>query len=230
MIKSIIALILAVPTILFAQEAQESTNTYKASSGETTLELQFKPFGENPIGLNGIRARKFTSDRTAMRLNVFLGIDSDSQITQNENSEANAKELRNKNFVFTINARPGIEKHLKGTERLSPYFGWEADIAYRTSSIKNESQVRDEVKFTKRINETGFLRLGANAIAGIDYYVTKKLYLGTEFGFGLAWTKLLSIKVKSDIDGFEEPDPVKRGSSFDLGPNVNAQIRLGYAF
>jgi hypothetical protein len=224
------------PLLAWSQEDQpdnqESSgiSEFKAVGGEKTLELQFEPFGSNPIGLNGIRARWFSSRRSAFRLNLFVGISSDTDITQQEDTDLDLRELRDKDFTFSINIRPGFEKHLKGTERLSPYFGFEADLAYQTSTVKIENQNGAEVKYTKSINDNGFVRVGANAIAGLDYYITKKLYLGTEFGFGASVTKLNAVKIKSNVTGFIEPEPIKRGSSFDLGPNVNAQIRLGYAF
>lgn len=228
--KLLLLCFVSLPGVLWSQDTEGIQSDYKPVGGEKTLELQFEPFGDNPISINGIRARWFKSEQKAFRLNAFIGISSDSEITQQENSDFNLRELRDKDFSFTINLRPGFEKHLKGTGRLSPYFGMEGDLAYRTSSEKSESQVGNDVKFTKTVNGSGFFRIGANAIAGFDFYVIKKLYLGTEFGFGASLTKLLSVKVKSDVDGFIEPEPTKRGSSFDFGPNVNAQIRLGYAF
>lgn len=233
--KLLILFFIAVPGILWSQDGEdqvidEITSEYKPISGEKTLELQFAPFGDDPININGIRARWFTSSRKAFRLNVFLGFNSDSDITQQEDSDLGLKELKDKSLVYTINIRPGFEKHLKGTEKLSPYFGWEVDLAYQRSSDKTEFQNGNEVYYNKTLNQDGFWRVGANAIAGFDFYVIKKLYLGAEFGFGASLTKLLPVKIKSDLNGFTEPEPIDRGSSFDLGPNVNAQIRLGYAF
>lgn len=221
-----------ISTLAIAQNdtVNETVSEYKSASGDKTLELQFSPFGDNPIDINGIRMRWFKSNNNAFRLNAFLSVSNDTEITQQEDSNNNLKELRDKAFAFTISLRPGMERHFKGTDRLSPYYGWESELTYRTTSFKVESQFANDVKYTKTINQEGYLRLGANLIAGFDYYVAKKLYLGAELGFGASWTKLLSVKTKSDIDGFTEPDPAKRGSSFDVGPNVNAQIRLGYAF
>ncbi|HBH24073.1 MAG TPA: hypothetical protein DDY13_11710 [Cytophagales bacterium] len=224
---------------LFAQESkkekveqQESTEVseFKPVAGETSLEVQFAPFGDNPIDINGIRARFFSSQRSAFRLNAFLGYDTDSEITQQENNDLNLLELKDRTTTFVVNIRPGFERHFKGTNRLSPYMGLEADLTYQTSTFKTENQSGDDINYLKEVNSNGFIRLGANAIAGFDFYVSKKLYLGTELGLGAAWTKLLPVKIKSDRSGFEEPDPVKRGSAIDIGPNVNAQIRLGYVF
>jgi len=204
-------------------------NEIKVSSGEKTLELQLSPFGDSPINLNGIRGRWFSSDTKAFRLNFFLGYDSDTRITQQED-DFGLKELKDRTSVFTLSVRPGFENHILVSKRLSPYFGMEFDITYQTSGFRSELQLGSDVNYVKTINNNGFVRIGANAIAGMDYYIAKKLYVGTELGFGFNYTEFLAVKVKSNQIGFDEPDPVKQGSSLDIGPNVVAQIRLGYAF
>ncbi|UXX80325.1 SH3 domain-containing protein [Reichenbachiella carrageenanivorans] len=220
-----------------AAQAQDSTQNshrvpleFKADDAETTLELQFTPFGNTPVSINGIRARWFTSGRNAFRLNIFAAVDSDTEIIQQELSSAQLKELKYNTTTIGVNVRPGFERHLEGTKRLSPYFGLEFDLAYQYSSEKEEYQNGSKVNYNKVVNEDGFVRLGANWVAGFDFYIAKKLYLGTEFGYGFSYTKLLAVKVKSNQTTFTEPEPDKRGGSFDMGPNVNAQIRLGYAF
>lgn len=210
----------------------ESEAQYKAVPGEKTLELQFVPFGSTPVSINGIRYRKFSSEAKAFRLNAFLGIDTDTDIIQQEIDDIDQPELKFVSSEIALSIRPGFENHIAVSERLSPYFGMEFEFALQRFSAKEELEDAGTVVYLKQLNSSrsGFIRLGANAIAGLDYYVAKKLYLGTEFGFGLSYTGYLAAKVKSDITGFTEPDPVRQGSSFDLGPNVIAQIRLGYAF
>ena len=225
--KFLLLLILS-PLLTFAQSEDSSL---KAQAGEKTLELQLSPFGDNPIDINGIRVRWFGTDQRATRLNVFVGYDSDTEITQQEDDDNGLEELKLRNSVFTMSLRPGFENHINVSERLSPYFGGEFDFTWQTSSVRDEFQSGvGDVDFVREVDANGFIRLGFNAIAGMDYYIAEKLYLGTEFGFGFSYTRLASIKIKSDQDNFDEPDPVKQGSLFDLGPNVVAEIRLGYAF
>jgi len=223
---------LAIVFCYFFTFSQDDQDSFKASDGEKTLEVQFVPFGNNPININGIRARWFSSDTRALRLNVFVGLDSDTDIIQQEDSGAGLEELKSVTTEFAVSIRPGFENHIHVSDKLSPYFGAEVELAYQSFSDKVEQQNGSTVNYINTTNDfrSGFVRLGANAIAGLDYYVAKKLYLGTEFGFGFSYTGFLSVKVKSDISGFTEPDPEKQGSAFDLGPNVVAQIRLGYAF
>ena len=162
---------------------------------------------------------------------MFVGLNTDTQITQQEDVDLGREELKDRESTFTMSVRPGFEKHILVSDRLSPYFGMEFELTYQRTAFRAEQQtVGSLVNYTKIINNNGFVSLGANFVAGMDYYVAKKLYVGTEFGFGFSYTQLLAVKQKSDRDGFTEPDPIKRGNSLDIGPNVVGEIRLGYAF
>ncbi|MGL1888769.1 MAG: hypothetical protein OCD76_19820 [Reichenbachiella sp.] len=220
----ILLIVLASSLPVYAQ------NDFKQNGGENNLEVQFAPFGSNPIGINGIRYRHFNSESKAFRLNVFAGYNTSSEITQQEDEDFENPELRDSYSEFALNIRPGFEKHLKGTNRLSPYFGMELDIAIQTSTSKEEFEAIGDVEWIKEKNQNGFFRFGANAIMGFDLYVVKNLYLGAEFGYGFAYQKNLSIKVESSNDFADDIDPTKRAGEFAIGPNANAAIRLGYIF
>ena len=210
--------------------AQDSDGFFKPEAGNSNLEFQLTPFGNSPIGIYGIRGRKFKTDNTATRLNLFLSYSSDSDITQQEDPDNDIPELRDTDIVFAINLRPGFEKHLPGTKRLSPYFGGEFDLALQTSTFKSEFESGTDIEVDKEKNVLGFFRVGVNAIAGFDFYVAERLYLGAEMGFGVSWRKDMSITYKSSAPGFVEPEPIKRGGAIDVGPNVVSAIRIGYIF
>ncbi len=212
--------------IAYSADAQ-----YKPAAGERTLEVNFAPLGGSPISIGGIKYRTFSTETSALRLGVFLGYGSTTTVTQDEDSDADLVELKDKESSFTINLQPGIEKHFAGTERLSPYIGGVVNIGYGTTTERNEQQVPDE-EVGATITKGGNLNLGLNAIAGFDYYIANKLYLGTEIGFGLAMNKDLKKKTSYDnIEGAEDSEG-KAGtkSSFNVGPNVVGQLRLGWAF
>lgn len=227
---TLIFLITAVTSICVAQDVENST--FKPLDGDKTLELQLAPLSNNPLGITGIRGRLFMSDQTAFRLNTFVGYTNETIITQQKNDDTLPQlvELKDSDRLLTINIRPGFEKHLSGTDRLSPYFGGEVDLAYQRSVFVSEEQSADDIVTNTFINDNGFIRAGLNGIAGFDFYVAKHFYMGAELGFGLSYTKPLAPQFKSDLDGFEEPEPNKTGSSITFGPIVNTQIRIGYAF
>lgn len=208
-----------------------TVDSFKPVAGQTTLEVQFAPLGGTPISIGGIRARSFSTATSAFRLNAFVGYTSTSTITQDENSEIDALKLKDTESSFTIALAPGIEQHFAGTSRLSPYVGAELPLAWNTSADKTERQ-DDETTVNSSKTKNGYFEIGLNAVAGVDFYFTKNLYLGTEFGFGLQYHKDSKTKGSDSDSEVEVGDPVGKGtsSSFTLAPNVNGQIRLGFVF
>ena len=230
--KSYLVILLIVITAQVS-EAQES-ETYKPAAGQHNLEVQLRPLSTAPIAINGIRYRKFISPNEAIRLNAFLNMSSETTISQQADKTNNIPALEDKYSQIGINLRPGYEKHLAGTDRLSPYFGGELDIAIQGSKYKEEYYLAQEVEHILTKNENGFWRFGVNAVAGFDYYIAKQLYLGSEIGFGFSFVRNRDVKTEySNKNAFgvtENPDPFERGSAFNFGPNANAAIRLGYIF
>lgn len=209
--------------------------------GAKNLELMVAPLGGNPVTMAGIKYRQFSSANSALRLGVFLGFDNKTTVTQDEDSKTKMLELKKKESSFTFAVQPGIEKHLEGTERLSPYFGGYVDLSFTSKSKRDEEQLnltgdKQEVGYTK--TSSGSLGVGLNAVAGFDYYIAKSLYLGTELGFGLATT--MPMKSKSETVGYNDDhsgtsttstDGKKDNvSKFQVGPNVVGQLRLGWIF
>ncbi|HRN36464.1 MAG TPA: hypothetical protein PLV70_10200 [Flavobacteriales bacterium] len=229
-------------TILLTGLATTSTQAqYRPAGGEKNLELMVAPLGGSPITMAGIKYRSFSSANKAMRVGLFLGFDNKTTVTQDEDSQSKALELKKKESSITIGIQPGIEKHLAGTERLSPYFGGYVDLNYTTKSKKDETDLvltngTHQLGYDK--TTSGSLGIGVNAVAGFDYYIAKSLYLGTELGFGIATTmpmksKSETVKLNDDgtgtatVSGDGKKDNV---SKFQVGPNVVGQLRLGWLF
>lgn len=209
---------------------------FKPEGGEKNLEVNFSPLGGSNISIPGagIKFRSFNSSTSALRLGVFLGLESSSEITQDEDSDTDAAELTDNSSSFSINIQPGIEKHMAGTDRLSPYMGAYVNIGYTSTTEKMETQWGPETSDVgTQTDKSGSLNLGLNAVAGFDWYFTNDVYLGTEFGFGVAYSSDLTNK--TEFEGFD-PNPdagesnVGNGSSLQLGPNVVGQLRLGWLF
>lgn len=221
------ASLLAASLTTFAQN--DTTTSYKPTSGESTLELQFSPLGGSPLTMGGIRYRKFTSEAMALRATVYVGYSNSSSVSQEEDNDLDLKELKNSESAFEIGIRPGVEFHLGGTNRLSPYYGAELDFAIRKTREKEEIQDGNSVEKNVTKNAEGFTRLGLNGIFGADYYLAPKVFLGAELGFGFSYTKD-SKTVFVPAEGDEVETKVDKGGAFALGPNVMAQFRLGIVF
>lgn len=233
--------LLALGVLLIGTTSVEAQSTYRPAGGEKNLELMVAPLGGSPISMAGIKYRHFSSATSAMRLGVFLGFDNKTTILQDEDSKAKMLELKKKESTITISVQPGIEKHLTGTERLSPYFGGYVDLNFTTKNKKEESQLnlnndKQEVGYDK--TTSGSIGIGLNAIAGFDYYLAQSLYVGTELGFGLSTTmpmknKTETVSANDTNDGTvtDSGDGKKDNvSKFQVGPNVVGQLRLGWLF
>lgn len=222
------AILLAAAVVLTAGAANAQ---YKPVAGEQSLEVNFAPLGGSPISIGGIKYRSFSSETTALRLGVFLGYGSSNKVTQDDDSALEQVELSDSKSTFSFNIQPGIEKHFAGTDRLSPYIGGVFALGFTATTEKEEQQVADK-KVGITTTKGGNFSVGLNAVAGFDYYLASKLYLGTEVGFGLALSNDRTKKISyENIPGAVDSESnVDTQSRFDLGPNVIAQIRLGWIF
>jgi hypothetical protein len=233
--------LLALSILVAGTTSVEAQSTLRPAGGEKNLELMLSPLGGSPISMAGIKYRHFSSANKAMRLGVFVGFNNKTTITQDANSQTKALELKKKESSITIAVQPGIEKHLAGTERLSPYFGGYLDLNYTTSNKKDETDLvlnngNHELGYEQ--TKGGTLGAGVNAIAGFDYYVAKSLYVGTELGFGISVT--MPGKKTTETVGLNDDQSGTKTTSgdskkdnvnqFQVGPNVVGQLRLGWLF
>jgi len=228
--------VLAVTAVIACIATAQAQTQYRPAGGEKNLKLMVAPLGGSPITLAGIKYRSFGSATSAMRLSVFLGFQNKNTVLQDEDGPAMLSELTKKESTITIALQPGIEKHLTGTDRLSPYFGGYLDLSFSSKNKKTETQLpNNKVGYDE--TKGGDLGFGLNAVAGFDYYFAQSLYLGTELGFGVAATMPMANKTESlglNADGNEtttsgdsKQDNV---NSIQLGPNVVGQLRLGWLF
>jgi hypothetical protein len=138
----------------------------------------------------GFKVRKFASENKAYRYLANFQID-------------NSNESGSSQTDIKIAAGIGVEKHLKGAERLSTYWGYEG----RLGLVSGGPEGGKETTFG----------LSANALAGFDYYIVPNLYLGAEIFYGL--------NIKSSTE--EGKDAV---TSLSLTPGVTPTFRLGWRF
>ncbi len=206
--------------------AMNAQDVYKQTGGEKNLEFQFAPLGGSPIGINGIKFRKFTDANTALRGEVFLGFGNSSDIRMEFNGTEDV-ELKDASSNFDISVAVGKEKHWAGTDRLSPYYGGVISIGYASMTEKSEFLVGTDVE--EGTTKDGSLSFGLTAVSGVDYYFADNIYVGAELGFGLVFTTMFDTVMESTAEGSETME-TPNGSSFNIGPVVIPTIRLGFLF
>ncbi len=240
-------LVLALGASMFVSTA---AHAQKQAGGEKNLQVLFAPLGGSPISINGISFRKFNAAGTsAWRVNLFVGLNSETEITQQADTGSypnNVPELEKKSSSMTFSIRPGYEKHMAGTERLSPYWGVEALFSMTTTKEEEDVMAGNgnnttastawQVLTKTKEGDGASTTIGINLIAGFDYYIAKNLHMGAELGFGFSTTSdadITSERLDVDSNGAavikSNPDE-NQGDSMDLGPNVVGQFKLGWLF
>lgn len=234
--KTIVSILFLLSVSLLA--AQDGV--FKQSAGEKSLELLFDPgaifnASNNNTILNrglGVRLRLFASESLAYRLNVNISYDNSSEVTQDADDFGN-EELKLKQSELGVFLRPGFEKHFAGTKRLSPYIGAELNLGYHTSKIKDEYQAGTEVYVIETKNDQAGdgITLGIAAVAGADFYIAKKLYLGVELNYGLNYFMASKTKVSNSAPGVDDVES-KQGkiNGLTFQPNALGIFRIGFLF
>lgn len=250
--KTILSLALAMGVSTFSM-AQEQT--FKPVEGMTSLEITFNPsaifnasnngdmFALPSIGgLNqGIKYRQWANETTAYRGTFLLGFVSSNEPFTALNSQGGLVDMKNTYSEWAVQIRPGMEKHLGGTKRLSPYIGSELIFGYGSNKATMQRLdtadvvVEDVVKNDPNAHNpnhsgwnyaTGFTA-GIGAIAGFDYYIAKDLYLGLELNYAFVFNA--SNKIVRDDHGSEAVE-TKQGTNWYFNPSTGANFKLGWNF
>lgn len=225
--KKRVLLIAAIAAGVFTTSSLKAQD-FKPAGGEKNIEVNFAPFdnvNNNPISINNLKFRYFMDSKTALRIGFSV---SSSSTTNIQLLGPNQIEVEGTNSSFGFSINPGIEKHFEGTDRLSPYVGAELNFASISSSSTQEALNGAEDAIAGESETTnGSMTLGLNLLIGADWYFSKHIYLGTEIGFGFATTNQADTEF-TPVTGPKVSTP--NGSSFNLGPNFNNRIRVGFLF
>lgn len=213
----------------FIGTAANAQDVLKQTGGEKNIEVLFAPLGGNPIGINGIKFRKFTSATTAWRAEVFLGFSSETTVRQEASVVGpGLVDLEDRMNSFDLVISPGMEWHLPGTDRLSPYYGGVLNIGYSSSNDKTERLTANDVIEEDDMKD-GALSLGLAGVGGFDFYFAHNIYMGAEIGVGFGFVSEFDTRFESTQEGTTAVE-VPNGGSINFGPIVQGSIRLGILF
>jgi hypothetical protein len=245
--KNLIFLILFFPGL----SQVKAQDTLKAMRKNFSTELNINPF-QGSLNFNNalqqIKVRYFLSNNMALR----LALNASSKKNDNEvSSPPGTNSFTNSTVrkTSTIGLSAGIEKHFKGTKRLSPYIGGELAFSTKSSTqtIKNSTQngtltstVETKIdgawlpsNYNNGIDyqERAYTKYGVNLLSGFDFYIAKNFYFGYEFTFQFNLTKYNDIDITTK--GFTDPQPPSDhydDKDLFIGPNLLNGIRLGFVF
>ncbi len=240
---------------LLGAKAQDSLqvapddDSFKARGGRLATELNVNPF-QGSLSLNNavnqIKVRYFVSDGVALRL-AFTASTLKNDVNRSVPYSQNPIRQDQSRRTTTAGVNLGLERHFRGTRRLSPYVGAEVTFTSKSSS----EEIKTDFSTTKikgawqsglgtsgvEYVERGFTRYGLNVVSGFDFYMARHFYLGYEFAFGLASTRYKDVDVNTLYTS--NPPPINPGGSstlksdeksFTAGPALLNGIRIGYVF
>jgi len=224
--KSIITLLAfaSIFQISFAQKAEKGNKTI-----ETTLNFQT---GNAPIGLtiSEIRMRYFLKQDLALRTRLAFNFEQSTDFSYdalNPTSPPFTIDQRSSDFNLLL----GIEKHLEGTEKLSPYFGAEGGLGISSMSKEGTNTINGAT-YTENgqmslVNSGGFSVYGG-LIFGADYYFLPSIYIGAEIGYGFGFQDDGTAQYWNN--NTNETREMIAGSRMGFTLQTNSGIRLGIKF
>ncbi len=218
-----------------------AVSAQKATSGAITVEGQLSLWGPTQVVAPIIRGRYFITDDLAARLQLgFYSNNNTSNFTENPDGTGGTGSRERSNSMFDI--RLGIEKHLSGTDKLSPYLG--AEFMFGSGSA-SETWTNSNNGTSYTLNDRGSIdgawsggfltyapgtTIGFNVLVGADYYLVEKLYIGGEFGYGFMSNSGPDVTTELSVGGVTGKTVAPGGSSSGLGMYNTAGLRIGLKF
>ena len=193
-----------------------------ASAQKHGVEINFlNPFGNQDFfSNNGLSFRYFLNDKVVIR--GTLNLWSHSTVTKNYNGDK--LDNTEKDGTLTFGLLPGLEYHFVKYEKISVFAG--ARIGVNLSNNSTSTKYENVSNQNDSYKRTGF-GCQAGVFTGVDYNLTRNLYVGAEIDmdYAIDW----SGRGKRTVGSTTTKDPVSFSTS-DLGIRVIPSLRLGWRF
>ncbi|WP_294545091.1 hypothetical protein [uncultured Bacteroides sp.] len=204
--------------------AGNTSAQHKPTKGSWSTEVQINPFDQDgeTFSLDGLKVRYFFNDKNAIRLKVGFAT-TNSKYTDKDSDEEKGSSRDNqydyKKGNFNIDL--GYERHFNLGKRLDAYLGGSIGLGKNFASTKIETYSKSTYNEYNgsRITETSYTgelkngaitssagnnvfdqadraswNINAAIFAGLDVYIYKGLYIGTELGIGCSSRKSLKME------------------------------------
>ena len=192
-----------------------------------SIEVNFTPFGNaGVISMNSLNFRRFIESDVAVRMG--FSVDRKAWKTDNELVGDDAYVYKQSTFLFGL--KPGIEKHLAGTGRLSPYIGAELEITFfrsKAEEISGDDTYEISGATDDDLSNRKYFYFGMGIIAGADYYFSKDIYLGAEVGLGFGTKTYGFVDITQGNTTTTVGDKTRESR---IGQYYNPALRLGWKF
>ena len=168
------------------------------AQGSFGIEVNVDPFGtsanQSIFSTNGLKLRYFLIERLAVRGTFNFSMNSTTNYDYEYAGSGKNVEYEGKGNVINFGVVPGIEYHLVKLEKGAVYAGVECGFAIQNASYK---ETNDDDDSSLMLVVTGYdgnenrsnTTLNIGIFTGVDYYLTKNLYVGAELGLRYNSTK-----------------------------------------
>lgn len=177
-----------------------------------------------------IRLRYFHSQNFATRYSITIAQSGNTSFHY-QFSDLSGDVGTEKNRAMTGTLNLGGEYHLKGTDKFSPYIG--GDLFYGFGTLSKNRVNYDGSNWTinySSTNKSNYTIIGMNLVAGGDYYFTKNLYLGVEFGIIWKTTFYHEGLETITINNLSAVSKTPKSSMTNIGHNYISSLRFGWRF
>ncbi len=146
---------------------------------------------QDPFGNDLVFARYYSHELVAWRMSLGLS-GGQFQSLQTDSLGAALREFDSSRTQLNAFIGIGVERHIKTSGRLDPYFGGELNLGIiGKSRIKSSTSLQD-TSGTSRIEVDeqykGGVQFGITGIAGLNYFLTDNFALGAEYRLGYSFT------------------------------------------
>lgn len=230
-----ITLVVAAVLAMFSANVS-AQKVEKAKAGSFGTEVQFNPFDQNgnTFSLDALKFRYFITDNDALRLNLGFGFGSEKMTDDAEG--ATVSEAKGKTGNFNIDL--GYERHFDVAKRLDLYVGAQIGVykhfASATGTATNDGENYYDVEYKNYIPDgsgdimdQAYFGVAASVFTGLDFYIYKGLYVGTELGLYIKSHKTNEIETTVGDQSTKGTESVR---TTDVRFDIEPTIRLGWTF
>jgi len=187
---------------------------------------------KDSLGQYNLMGRHYLKDDLALRLGFGVAYLNNNNFNEDSVSIASGNRalqtIDSTASRFDFKIAVGIEKHLGTTRRLDPYVGADLTIirigATNINSDLSDTDITGTSKERTTIQIDGGAGFGLGAIAGFNYFLSKNLSLGVEFGYAFNY-----MKTGGDFSGSNVVTPVsgQQTSTSVFGKASSSETSIG---
>lgn len=226
----------------------------KPTKGSWSTEVQINPFDQDgeTFSLDGLKVRYFFNDKNAIRLKIGFSTTKSNYTDEDSNEETgNSYDNQYDYKKGSLNIDLGYERHFDLGKRLDAYLGGSIGLGKDFASTKIETYSKyttnqfngstitetfysGELKNGAITGDTGNsifdkadranLNINAAIFAGLDFYIYKGLYIGTELGIGCNSQKSL----KMEFDGTTISKVTSKGQTQTTEDTIDEETTDNY--